>query len=354
MAIRIARVLCIIGLVYSHGWTGLTGHELQLSLNNPQSVFRIILVELFGRSSVPLLSAISGYLVVASAGKRDYGGFVSAKARAILAPMILWNALAILLVSGSAWLFSLPAPQPIDTLWFADELLSLTRANDINVQMPFLRDLFLCMLAAPLLVHAPNRWLVLLAAITFAWTASEWSTPIFQRPPILLFFLIGMLVRRQGLAPMLAGLSPWLIWPAFVMLAGLKITVLLGHAPFTDMLTAPRVDLALRLAGALATWQLVWRLADSRWAPAFCRLEPYMFLHVAGWPDDRQADRDDGGAALSAIPDPSTGAGAGHRADPCRRAQTASGAGRRPAFRRPAPALAPGDHRPLGMQRDAG
>ena len=281
MAIRIARVLCIIGLVYSHGWTGLTGHELQLSLNNPQSVFRIILVELFGRSSVPLLSAISGYLVVASAGKRDYGGFVSAKARAILAPMILWNALAILLVSGSAWLFSLPAPQPIDTLWFADELLSLTRANDINEQMPFLRDLFLCMLAAPLLVHAPNRWLVLLAAITFAWTASEWSTPIFQRPPILLFFLIGMLVRRQGLAPMLAGLSPWLIWPAFVMLAGLKITVLLGHAPFTDMLTAPRVDLALRLAGALATWQLVWRLADSRWAPAFCRLEPYMFLLFA-------------------------------------------------------------------------
>ena len=197
--------------------------------------------------------------------------------------MILWNALAILLVSGTGRLFALPVPQPIDAMWFADELVSLTRANDINVQMPFLRDLFLCMLAAPLLIRASSRWLVALAVITFTWIASEWTTPLFQRPPILFFFLLGMLVRRHGLTQALAGLSPWLIWPVFLALVALKVGVLLGGATPADTmrLTIPRVDLPLRLAGALVTWQLAWTLAGSRWAPAFRRLEPYMFLLFA-------------------------------------------------------------------------
>jgi hypothetical protein len=38
--------------------------------------------------------------------------------------------------------------------WLANELLAFRAPNEINVQMPFLRDLFVCLVAAPLLVRA--------------------------------------------------------------------------------------------------------------------------------------------------------------------------------------------------------
>jgi len=280
LAIKAARVLCIMGLVYIHSWTGLTGIEQTAMAHSDQSVFRTIVMEIAGRSSVPLLSAISGYLVVSSALRRGYFDFVRTKARVILLPMVAWNALAILLVSGSAWLFTMPAPLPRDAMWFADELLALTRANDINVQMPFLRDLFLCMLAAPLLVRAKGWQLAIAIAAVIAWLATGWTTLLLQRPQILLFFLIGIVAFRRDLPPMLARVTPWVVWPAFLSLAALKIAVVLalpaavaGFAP-----TPPQVDLVLRFAGALACWQAAWWVAGSRWATAFVKLEPYMFL----------------------------------------------------------------------------
>jgi len=279
-AIKVARVLCIMGLVYIHSWTGLTGDELRATTHSGQAMVRTGVMELFARSSVPLLSAISGWLVVRSAAKRGWFAFVGSKARAILLPMVAWNALAILLVSGSAWLFTLPAPLPRDAMWFADELLALTRANDINVQMPFLRDLFLCMLVAPWLARARLGWLALVIAGVLVWLATGWTTVLLQRPQILLFFLLGIVIRRRDLAPLLARAMPLLVWPAFLLLVAVKIAVLLDGPWRLGMLdvTANTVDLVLRFAGALAYWQAAWWLAGSRHAPAFRRLEPYMFL----------------------------------------------------------------------------
>ena len=54
-AIRAARVVCIAGVVYVHAWTGLDGHALELARGTPQEVLRWVLMEVFGRSAVPLL-----------------------------------------------------------------------------------------------------------------------------------------------------------------------------------------------------------------------------------------------------------------------------------------------------------
>src|SRR3546814_10754916 len=51
-------------------------------------------MELLGRSAVPLLGMISGWLVAGSASHRTYGALIGGKTRTILLPMLLWNLLA--------------------------------------------------------------------------------------------------------------------------------------------------------------------------------------------------------------------------------------------------------------------
>src|SRR3546814_1686803 len=67
-----------------------------------QDSLRWGLMEVFGRSAVPLLGLISGWLVEGSSRTHDWLRHVGRKVRTILLPMILWNALAILFVSGAA------------------------------------------------------------------------------------------------------------------------------------------------------------------------------------------------------------------------------------------------------------
>ena len=69
-AISIARVICILGVVYVHAWTGLNGHDLEIARGTPQENLRWLLMEIFGRSAVPLLGVISGWLVGGSSSAR--------------------------------------------------------------------------------------------------------------------------------------------------------------------------------------------------------------------------------------------------------------------------------------------
>jgi hypothetical protein len=155
-AIAMARVICILGIVYVHAWTGRNGHDLQMLDHTSQGMLRWALIELMGRSSVPLLSMISGWLVAPSIARRGARHFLAGKLRTVFVPMVLWNALAIVLVSGAALAGWIYAPQPVSVWWVVNELLCLITPDDINVQIPFLRDLFLCMLAVPCWCAGPT------------------------------------------------------------------------------------------------------------------------------------------------------------------------------------------------------
>lgn len=278
-AIRIARVICITGIVYVHAWTGLSGYDLELARGTPQETLRWILMEVFGRSAVPLLGLISGWLVAGSSRTRNWGPHVARKARTILLPMVLWNALAIFFVSGAAWLFGLAAPVPQSVRWLAEELFIVTRPPDINVQMPFLRDLFLCMVLAPLLVRLPSRVLAVIALAAGTCHILGLGPPVILRASILMFFTIGIVARRINLAERAAD------WPAvvallpFAVLMPLHLYVSIGDArPFDDASTAA-VDLVARVAASLAVWWLAWRLTATPAAPVMRRIEPYMFFY---------------------------------------------------------------------------
>lgn len=277
--IRISRLICIFGVVYVHAWTGLDGGALGAASGTPQGMLRWGLVELFGRSAVPLLGMIAGWLSVGSIARRPYGRFLAEKARTVLAPMVLWNALAMILVCGAAARGWILAPQPTTWWWTIDELFCLASPNDINVQTPFLRDLFVCMAMAPLLSRTPSWGLAAGAAAVLAWSVSGLSCPLLLRPAILFFFILGVAVRRMDWAPK-AGIVP--LWAAalpYGSLAALRVWLeASGQAAALPGPLGAGLDLLLRLAAAAFVWFAAWRLARTSLAPSLARLEPYAFL----------------------------------------------------------------------------
>ena len=279
-AIAIARLIGIMGIVYVHAWTGRTAEELAAVAFDWQAVLRTVLGEMFGRSAVPLLGMISGWLVVSTATRRGYGPFLLGKARTILLPMVLWNAIAIVLVGAAATFGDLKAPTPSSIGWTLNELVPLVHANDINVQMPFLRDLFVCMMLAPLLVRASSIWLALVALIVVVWSVSGVHVPLLLRPQILLFFTAGIAARRFGVAERVAGWPVALCSLPFVMLIAPRLwTALLGNAFFD---AHPHVmaafDIVFRLASATLFWRGAWALAGSGVADRLRGIERYGFL----------------------------------------------------------------------------
>lgn len=277
-AIAIARVICILGVVYVHAWTGLNGEALKALRGSGQDNLRWLLMELFGRSAVPLLGLISGWLVARSGKTRNWGEHVRRKARTILLPMALWNIIAIILVSGAAWQLGLSAPMPQSGWWTVEEVFILTRNPDINVQMPFLRDLFLCMVAAPLLVRMPGWVLVPIAMVAAACQIAGLGPPVLMRASILVFFILGILALRGGWAERVAGRPLLLVVIPFALLMGaqLSLSVSVGDDAWPSAQRA--LDLMLRISAALAFWRLAWALAGSPVRGLLLRIEPYVFF----------------------------------------------------------------------------
>lgn len=277
-AISIARVICILGVVYVHAWTGLSGYELEGLRGTPQDSLRWALMEIFGRSAVPLLGLISGWLVEGSSRTQHWIRHVGRKARTILLPMIVWNGLAILFVSGAAWIVGLSAPVPSSTDWMVQELFIVSRNPDINVQMPFLRDLFLCMVAAPLFVRLPGWMLGVIAALAALCQIMGWGPPVLMRASILFFFVMGIIARREGLADRVAAL-PWTVAAVpFALLMSAQLYVSLHLAGGPPGIGVALLDMAVRVAAALFFWRLAWGLAASVARGMLLRIEPFAFF----------------------------------------------------------------------------
>lgn len=279
-ALAIARLIGILGIVYVHAWTGRTAEELAAVAFSWQAVLRTVLGEVFGRSAVPLLGMISGWLVVSTATRQPYGAFLRGKARTILLPMVLWNAIALVLVGAAATFGDLKAPTPSSIGWTLNELVPMVHADDINVQMPFLRDLFVCMMLAPVLVRASSAWLAVVALIAVVWSVSGVHVPLLLRPQILLFFTAGIAARRSGVAERVAGWPVALCALPFVVLIAPRLwTALLGNAFFdahSHVMAA--FDIVFRLASAVLFWRFAWALAGSNVADRLRGIERYGFL----------------------------------------------------------------------------
>jgi hypothetical protein len=279
-AIGTARLICILGIVYVHGWTGLPGSDLAARDETTQGIMRWAVIELCGRSAVPLLSLISGWLVVRSARQRRYGAFVAGKLRVIALPMLAWNMIALILVIGAARLGWIAAPQPSTMASLLNELVSLSGPAEIDVQMGFLRDLFLCMLLAPLLVRMPTVILLAVMALAMAWDIGGWASVILLRPAILLFFVGGMLAARYRVAEQVGAMPVSLAVLPFLLVLPFKLGLSIagGALVVEESHLVALIDLMLRVAAAILVWRvsiLIAMKSEGAWMRA---LEPYVFL----------------------------------------------------------------------------
>jgi fucose 4-O-acetylase-like acetyltransferase len=279
-AIRISRILGILGIIYVHAWTGRTLDELNALAGSPQIAFRWVLIDLFGRSAVPLLSIISGWLVAPSVQRRSYIGFVRGKAATLLAPMLAWNVIAMTLVCGAAQMGWLHAPKAVGLGWILNEIFCLTAPNDVNVQIAFLRDIFVIMLAAPVLVRLPSWGLGLVAAGAAVWCIGGWNLVVLLRPQILLFFIFGIFARRYDWATAVGRWS-WIAAAAPFCLIGPSVVALsIWGQPWTDAHSAltSALDLTLRLSAAILLWRIATALAPRPTGRALNALAPLAFL----------------------------------------------------------------------------
>lgn len=90
-AVRCARVLCIVFMSYVH-------LHFDIDPNAEFPLVDALFVETLGRSSVPLLSVISGYFMVGFFQRRQYFEAIIQRAKTLILPMVIWNTIAVLLL----------------------------------------------------------------------------------------------------------------------------------------------------------------------------------------------------------------------------------------------------------------
>lgn len=279
-SIAIARVICICGIVYVHAWTGLDVDELRAQGGSWHSILYWALIELLGRSSVPLLSIVSGWLVMASVSKRSYAGFAAGKARGLLLPMVLWNLITMVVLAALVRFAGLNVPQAAPGLPLLNELFHLTAPGQINVQNAFLRDVFVCMLAAPLLGRLPNAALGVILAVTVAWCVEGWQLFILLRPQILLFFLIGIFAFRFRWEAFVNRLPMLPLTLVYLLLGTMKVWLSIRGQGY--QYSHPEMvaifDNFLRIMAAMFFWKLARLLARSSLSDMMQYGERYAFL----------------------------------------------------------------------------
>lgn len=275
--ISVARVICVLGMVYTHAWFGVPAADLESSGHEGTRLFIHIVQDFFGRSSVPLLSVISGWLAVESIRRRSYTGFVQSKLRSVVAPMIAWSVIALITLGAFRYLGLYDGVFPVDFWHLLNELTFFRSIGSLNVQGYFLRDLFVIALFFPLIVKAPVSVLFLSAFVAVSAQILDIDIYILVRPEIFLFFVIGVVARRES----------WNVEPNFRFVLPVVLVVLstlafttsgkMGYVSHPDAVWNSAAVL-LHVFVALLFWFASVSLAKTRLKPILLRAEPYIFL----------------------------------------------------------------------------
>ncbi len=299
--IVLVRLLCIFGMIYVHvplmesanlagGGSGFSVFEL----------LRALLVDGYGRTSACLLSIVSGFLVAKTlAGNAPrYGQFFKRRFRSIYVPMVVWGIVTVLVFSFVSMVQTTFLSNACGgkNVWSIDCVNVVLHFNAIStgptMHLAFLRDLFVCMLLAPILIvimrHIP---LVGLSTLTLVYLL-DWESMLVLRPLVILGFSVGLTIGlRQINFAWVDRL--WLCWIALaVLLAMLTTAFNSGQLPKLQWLFAvngldAREALLYpltRLFGALAIWSLTLKLMSLPIMNWSVKLEPYLFIAFCSHP----------------------------------------------------------------------
>ena len=317
--ISMARMICVLGMIFVHVPDGLT-HSPNYSFNAGNLGFFLegLLVEGPGRASAALLSVVSGYLA-AFALMRSQASVSSLYRRrfvSIVLPMVFWGIVTYfvyLLVSQARPTFVSDAESWLDTLniiFFITEM-----PVGATMHLGFLRDLFVCILLAPVLLPAVQRmpWVLLGLLCMFYLFEHNQASIIILRPLVLFAFTIGLTLAVRNVS--LTRLDHYC--PLFIVLAvASTVAILLVNGGAAEGVVAYFASKGMafdetvlypigRLCGSLAIWTYLPVLMGGAFQQWVLRYSPYLFaafcshylmltiLFFAGWLPlfgDRESD----------------------------------------------------------------
>ena len=271
--IRMARILCILLLVYAHAQPYQPG--VPESLLSPMGLIHY-LRQLLGHTSVPLLSLISGYLLARTLSARPFMEELGNKWVALIVPLVLWNLITIAKVYLESGLETAPAVHE-----WPNAVLAIT-APPAMMPLYFLRDAFVCFLMSPALIYLARKLPGTAAAALLLNALLNMDGVLFINSAIPLFYFAGcvLLVHK---VPIPTHALPWKpVWAAG--LAMVLLSVVAYHMPAEPGVSEPSsvadaaVDIALRVAGCVVFWSVASKLMHSRAGGLFLPFEPMAFF----------------------------------------------------------------------------
>ncbi|TEW56155.1 hypothetical protein E2R68_03415 [Psychromonas sp. RZ22] len=186
--ISTARVICILSLIYVH-FPPLYGEIC--NVNNFIDYLVVLISNFIGRTSVPLLSIISGYLIVSSILKYKYTRLLLNKTITLLVPLATWNLLSLSkdFILGGA---------PLEDKNIINYLFSVYDTPGI-LPLYFLRDIFVCVIIAPLLLKLTSGVTSIITVISLIiLSILNLNNYLFINDKIIIFFFIGIIFACKG------------------------------------------------------------------------------------------------------------------------------------------------------------
>lgn len=298
--IALVRLLCIFGMIYVHVPELDTGYGFSTNGGFFQFEFvHAFLVEGYGRTSACLLSVVSGYLVALTLNSEtSVRQFYLRRFRSIFVPMIVWGLVSVALFS----VVSLSQPTFLDEVCGLNAnmitscinvVLHLTAMGDgPTMHLAFLRDLFVCMLLAPLLlVVLRNMPMVVLTVLVVIYIVDIESVLIL-RPLVILGFSVGIFIGLNSFSTTLVD-RLWIVWMCLAIATTLMIIAFNnGQLQILQWYFAEHgLDAKesflyplSRLFGALTIWSLSVKLVSPRFIQLSRKLEPILFVVFCAHP----------------------------------------------------------------------
>lgn len=196
--IAITKLLMVMGIVVTHipPWLDIT----DLSFTTPETIKAFFSHALF-RAAVPILAAISGYLLFSSKLFLDIKKLLTKKFRSIIIPLIIWNLpfaiIIFLLQSFDSNIYT--SHHTLYPFSLSNWLIAVTAVIDspINAPLYFLRDLFVISMLAPfywmLFKNVPYVGLAVVLIIFYF----NLDGDIILRDSMFVTFYFGILASTQ-------------------------------------------------------------------------------------------------------------------------------------------------------------
>lgn len=240
-------------------------------------LFYFLVIEVFGRASVPLLSLLSGVLLVVSFQRRSAGAILANKTQTLIIPMVAWSVPMAVILFAEPLMTGAPELMWSGADW-ANAFFSVTN-SPANGPLHFFRDVFIMAIYGCLIltVFKSNKAAGILLAVLVALVEQKAGGFLMLRNQIAVFFVAGMLLAMLGRANWHPS---WRIVAAAMACLGFAWSMGLFDGQPQSLLQQRTAELLPRLAVSLLMWRLAFAVARraSGLRQLLLKIEPHIFV----------------------------------------------------------------------------